>query len=204
MHSDTRQALLEEFPELASNEIVLQKEVYAHFGLAFFKFALVEHSLINIAVFSTLGEKLATREIRNRTDWEAAFDAAEAKAVALTFGNLLKMALKVPEFGELNERLRDAKRLRDYFAHHFMREEAGYFGSDEGCWLLLSKIRDVRMDTISLEGELKTRSDAMCKRIGIPRPSENDQATLLEGYRNGFEQALSAGTAKMGWEKHAL
>jgi hypothetical protein len=204
MRSDSRSTLITEFPELTNEDIVLQKEVYAHFGLAFFKFALVEHSLINIFVFISVGQKIQSREIRNRSDWEASFDQAYAKAVSLTFGNLVKTALAAPEFSDSAEVLLEIKRLRDYFAHHFMRDEAGYFESEDGCWLLLERIAEVRFKIINVEEMLKARFSLLVKRIGIPQPTEIQIESLLDEYRQEFTTKLASGDPRVGWEDDAL
>ncbi|MCJ8052468.1 hypothetical protein GB928_000150 [Shinella curvata] len=204
MRSDIRAALLDEFPELAAKNVILPKEVYAHFGLAFFKFALIEHSLINIIVFSTVGQKFAAGEVRKKSEWEQAFDAAEAKAVACTFGNLVRYAIEIQEFSSLADKLKEAKTLRDYFAHHFMREEAGFFSSEDGCWLLLEKIREVRRKAMSLEEDLKPRFEQMCLRFEIPLPTEGDISKVIERYLKEQEDALSDDNPNVGWEKNAL
>lgn len=204
MRSEKREALIAEFPELEAAELTLQKEVYAHFGLAFFKFALIEHSLINIMVFSSVGQLLEERKIKNKSDWQNAFDASETRAVASTFGNLVRHTSKVQEFALLEDRLQEAKKLRDYFAHHFMREEAGFFSSDEGCWLLLEKIRDVRIKALSLENDLKIKFEQMCTRFRVPLPTEDDTSKMLEEYRRQHEEMLADVNPSVGWEKHAL
>jgi hypothetical protein len=204
MRSEKRAALLDEFPELAAEDLILPKEVYAHFGLAFFKFALVEHSLINITVFSSVGKLFSERQIRTKTDWENAFDAAEARAITYTFGNLVRHATDIPEFSPLHNKLKEAKVLRNYFAHHFMREEAGFFSSDDGCWLLLEKIRDVRLKALSLEADLKLKFEEMCRRFRIPLPTEDDASKMLQRYREEHEKALLSDNPIVGWEKNAL
>ncbi|OJF93283.1 hypothetical protein AX760_12285 [Pararhizobium antarcticum] len=196
--------MVAEFPELEGDELTLQKEVYAHFGLAFFKFALIEHSLINIMVFSTVGQLLRERKIQSKAHWKNAFDAAEAKAVASTFGNLVRHTSGVQEFTSLQDQLKQAKNLRDYFAHHFMREEAGFFSSDDGCWLLLEKIRDVRIKALSLESDLKLKFNEMCTRFKIPLPTEEDTSKMLEEYRKEYDQTLADSNPNVGWEKDAL
>ncbi len=204
MRSDSRAALLDEFPELAAENVILPKEVYAHFGLVFFKFALIEHSLINIMIFSTVGKMLAERKIRSKSEWENAFDAAEEKAVSCTFGNLVRHTVAVQEFSPLKDELKEAKVLRDYFAHHFMREESGFFSSDDGCWLLLEKIREVRIKAMALEEILKQKFEQMCIRFNIPLPSESDTSKMIESYLKEHEEALAAENPNVGWEKNAL
>jgi len=203
MRSEARQSLITEFPELRE-EVVLPKEVYAHFGLAFFKFALVEHSLINIFVFATVGEKLIKKQIKSKDAWQQAFDEAYAKAASLTFGNLARSAIGLPEFAEISSKINEIKSLRDYFAHHFMREEAAYFESEEGCWFLLEKIAEVRLKTIAAEEELKAGFYVLCNRFGFPQPSEAQIASHVAEYIQEFAQALAKGDPKVGWDKNAL
>ncbi|HUS54666.1 MAG TPA: hypothetical protein VMY41_11760 [Thermohalobaculum sp.] len=77
MHSEiTKDTLIEEFQELGEEDVILQKEVYAHFGLLFFKLALVEHSLINFYVFNTVYEDYRRGILTNKLQWESPFDAA--------------------------------------------------------------------------------------------------------------------------------
>lgn len=87
---EQRQLLIEEFPELLSNDVILQKEIYAHCGLLFFGFALVEHSLINISTFSYVASRLKKQKIKNSDDWEKSWDIGYEKSCNLTFGNLVK------------------------------------------------------------------------------------------------------------------
>ncbi|MET2829003.1 hypothetical protein [Mesorhizobium shangrilense] len=201
---DAKAKLLVEFPELGNPEIIFQKEVFAHFGLAFLKFGLVEHSLINVLTFWSVGEGVRTGKIRSRLTWESAFDSGYEQAVALTFGNLTKKVCSIAEFSDLRSSFADAKRLRDYFAHHFMRDEAAYFESEEGCWLLLTKIAEVRHQVLRLEDALKPRFEAMRERLKLPRQDESQLNELLAAYYREAREDIAAGSAKVGWEKNAL
>ena len=202
MRSDReKQKLIEEFPELQAADIIFEKEVFAHFGLAFMKFGLVEHSLINILTFDNAAQGMIAKTIRDRTGWENAVDQGFENAVTLTFGNMVKKVVAIPEFRDLASAFSDAKCLRDYFAHHFMREEARYLASEEGCWLLLSKIADVRHKFLSLDESLKSRFEEMCRRLKIPLPREDQIDAELTNYRDETDAMLVARSAKVGWEK---
>ena len=198
--SEEKRKLLEEFPELAEPDICLQKEVYAHFGLAFMKFGLVEHSMINVITFFHVGDGFQKRTITNRQSWEAAFDAGHATAIDLTFGNLIKRVVAIQEFTELESELREVKRLRDYFAHRFMRDEAQFNESEEGCWLLLTKIGKVRHQVMALEDALRPRFEAMCQRLAVPLPSQTQIEEMIDGYFGEAAKGLASGSAKVGWE----
>ena len=83
-----KQELVAEFSELSEDDITLPKEVYAHFGLLFFKFSLVEHSLINALTFHHLGQELAAKRIKTKEQWEDAHDQGYDGAKKKTFGLL--------------------------------------------------------------------------------------------------------------------
>lgn len=56
--------LVAEFPELGGESVLLAKEIYAHFGLLFFGFSLVKHSLINALTFHHVGKQLNEAKIK--------------------------------------------------------------------------------------------------------------------------------------------
>ncbi len=204
MRCEARKKLVEEFPELTADDVVLQKEVYAHFGLAFFKFALVEHSLVNVYVFSCVGREVAEGKIKSKADWEKSFDESYAEATKKTFGNLAKHASEIVEFGSIKTELQEIKSLRDYFAHHFMRDESGYLSTDDGCWFLLEKIADVRSRTLALENLLNVGFSALCSRLGMPLPNDEQLDEMVAGYKTEFAEKVASGNPKTGWDKHAL
>lgn len=201
MRSDPIKTLIEEFPELGRDDVILTKEVYAHFGLLFFKFALVEHSLINIATFAHVGRALGRKEIATQADWERMFDEGEKSAKELTVGNLIKLTSNIPEFANFQSDLKKLRDLRNYFAHHFMREEASLFSTDEGCWLLLSKMQQVAEQILSFEEMLKAPFADMCQRMKLPVPNENQIESGVLEYISESNLALKENRVVMGWEK---
>lgn len=173
MISDTqKEELVAEFSELSEDDIVLPKEVYAHFGLLFFKFSLVEHSLINALMFHHIGQELAAKRIKTKAQWEEAHDRGYDGAKKKTFGNLVKAIVEIQEFAPFANELTKIKSHRDYFAHHFFREEVGMYRSDEGCWHVLWAIKQLRDQILKLDCCLERPTKAMCKRLGVPYPSD--------------------------------
>jgi hypothetical protein len=176
--------LIAEFSDLIGPDAVLQKEVYAHFGLLFFKFALVEHSLINTLTFHHVGTEVAGKRIRTKSDWEQAHDRGFDEARQKTFGNLVRAIISISEFRQFADELSAAKKQRDYFAHHFFREESGVCREDEGCWQVLWAIKQIRMQVVDLDQKLSLPTQQMCKRLGVPWPSaevlQRSEAELLE------------------------
>ncbi|WP_112944186.1 MULTISPECIES: hypothetical protein [unclassified Rhizobium] len=201
MRSDPRFAeLIEEFPELTGENIVLTKELYAHFGLLFFTFALVEHSLINFAVFDAVGKGVQNKSIRSRAEWEQTFDQAYENAKSKSLGNLIKSVKSIPELEPEAAEISKMKSNRDYFAHHFFRDEAAYFQDDERGWYLLLRLQDVRRNAEALEDRLKPKFDEMHHRYGFTKPSEEQLDAALLEYENDALKATSSGTVKFGWE----
>lgn len=197
---EQRRQLIEEFPELGGTDVILGKELYAHFGLAFMKFGLVEHSLINILTFSSVGKAFQAGKVTSKKEWEQSFDESYKYTQSLTFGNLARAAIAIVEFSSFDVRLQELKQLRDYFAHRFMRDEADLASSDDGCWLLIQKIATVRAKAIQLENDLKSPFMAMCHRLGIQLPSDSEGEAMIGDILEKARQGLEAGTAKVGWE----
>lgn len=205
MRSDEiRHELGEEFPELLGNDLTLQKEVYAHFGLAFMKFGLVEHSLINVITFHRVAMAIHRGKVSTQEQWEFEFDQSFKFASLQSLGNLVKLTSALPEFSALKDRMYDIKRLRDYFAHHFMREEATLLSSDEGSWILLKKIADVRQKTLQIEDDLKPAFEAMCRRYGYTLPSDKDLRGAVDDLKSKVTGEIEKGVASVGWERDAL
>jgi hypothetical protein len=196
--------LREEFSDLSSESLILEKEVYAHFGLLFMKFGLVEHSMVNVLTFRGVGDALHARKIRSRDDWERTFDLSYENAKAMTFGSMTKRVLEIAEFKDIESHLKETKRLRDYFAHHFMREESRFFSTEDGCWFLLRKIGAVRHAVIEVEELLQPRFASMCSRLKLPSISDEQLSSMRESYLGETREALVSGKAKPGWDSNAL
>ena len=167
-----RKELIEEFAELDDDGVIMQKEVYAHVGLLFFKFALIEHSLINILTLHFAFGELAAKRIRSKAEWEQAHDRGFEQAKQKTLGNLVRAVSQIPDFTPFIDELNEIKRHRDYFAHHFFREEVGFYSSDEGCWHLLWAIKQLRDQLVALDAQLSAALETMCERLGTPWPTE--------------------------------
>jgi hypothetical protein len=164
------------------------------------KFGLVEHSMINIETFSAVGEAFSAGRIRDRRVWETTFDDAHVRATALTFGNLVRRVAAITEFHNLESDLKVLKVRRDYFAHRFMRDEASLMTSDDGCWLLLDRMADLRQQTLAIEDALRPRFQSMCKRLGLPLPEVTQQEAMIEEIEKNTSDLLAGGRAKVGWE----
>jgi len=195
-----KETLLNEYPDLSGNDIVLQKEMYAHFGLLFFKFSLVEHSLINIMLYQHLGKKWNAGKIQNRNQWERQWDIGNERACKLSFGQLVHPVIKIQEFGDLKDELLTASKRRNYFAHNYFREEVAIYMHNEGIWHILWGFYEVGKFFEQLDDHLKPRIHQMCKRQGIPTPNE-DQMGKAEGeLKTEALEAIASGNPSFGWK----
>lgn len=196
-----RLELVAEFPELGDETALLPKELYAHYGLLFFGFSLVEHSLINSLTFHHVGTEMNAGKIRNRQQWEAAHDFGYDLAKKMTFGNLVKSTIKIEEFASLEDRLVEAKKNRDYFAHHFFREEVAVYMSDEGCWHLLYEFKIVKDKLMLLDVELRRPFETMCERLSLPLPTNEQVGSEASELIDSVGLELSSGEIRFGWNK---
>lgn len=193
------QELVAEFPELTADDVVLEKELYAHFGLLFFVFGLMEHALMNIALVARLHEKYRRGEIATAEEWSREWDRQEPHTSGLTFGKLAIEVDRVAEFEEIKAQIAKAKRDRDYFAHRFFRESAAVWASEDGIRLLLVRLGNTRREVKSLEEELERRFNAMQRRMRLPPVSDNRLAKALADLKS--EAGTQIAEKRGGWEQ---
>lgn len=108
------------------------KTVYAHFGLALYLAQCLEGELANALVYIDLIPRKA-RTIRTREEWAAEFDSFMDRNFKQTLGRLvrnLRDATAVPP--ELEDKLSQALKRRNWLTHHFFRERATEFMSARG------------------------------------------------------------------------
>jgi hypothetical protein len=104
----------------------------------------------------------------DRKAYESSFDKFMEEQFAQTMGNLIKRINAFANFDDaLKARLVDAKKRRDFLAHHFWREKSVEFFTAEG----RSKMRDELMMDAEQFGQLDRDIDAAAKtmreRLGI-------------------------------------
>ena len=197
-HAVALAKLFQEFPELLNPDVNLEKEVYAHFGLLYMGFALLEHSLINIATIKLAIDEVKKSGKRDIQEWELAYDRAFTKSTAQTFGNLLKIVISVQEFHEINSTLERVKRVRDYFSHHFFRREASHMGERDSVIALLLDIRQARMYVDEVEASTRPLHIKYFKWLGIPLPSDEFIETGASKLRKDEEQLLKSNKLPRG------
>ena len=126
------------------------KELYAFFGLTFFHAQVLEQGIVNLAV------ALQARGIGGVTAGEVLelYQGLEGR----TFGNVLNAArglMAIPD--SLDHDLEQARRHRNYLAHHFF--------VDHDCDLLSESGRNGMIDELHSILTFILRVDAECDRV---------------------------------------
>lgn len=193
--------LYEDFPELTVADVAWEKEIYAHFGLLYMGFALLEHSLINAATMKIAIDEAKRQKIRKQEEWQSLHELAFAKASSQTIGNLIKVVSKIREFSDLEGKFSEVKRVRDYFSHHFFRREAAHMSEKTAALLLLVDMREARLLVDGAEVEAKLRYGAYTKRMGWPEMEESYIQVTSREIRNAELSRLNSGTLPRGVDR---
>ncbi|MEM0990844.1 MAG: hypothetical protein AAGK00_18405 [Pseudomonadota bacterium] len=192
-----KKLLLDEFPELQFEDVDLSKEVLSHFGLLFSGFALLEAAIQNCFVFWKLHSALLAGEINSQDDWVHRHKSLETSAFAATFGTLLKLTADCPDLASNMNALKSLREKRNYFAHHFFREENVKMFSDESRLDLIWGMNAVRLEVKQVEIALKTVSEKLLFRI---YPNLDIQKELDSAVETLKADALKNPSPAFGWE----
>lgn len=185
------------FPELQAPDVILQKETLAHFGLLFSGYARLEAAVQNCFVFWSMYSSVIEGRVKTQEEWERNADAFEQKAFKATFGTLLKYIKDCPELAPHMENLGKLKSKRDYFAHHFFREENEKLFSDETTLHLISRMDALRREVEVAEVEVQRVSHTLFGRIH--RNIDLDEVLPAEMQRLR-QIALEQKNKTVGWE----
>lgn len=197
---DLRASLVKDFPELADSEMSDSKEVYAHFGLLMFQYSLLEHSLINLLMLHrSIGDVKIGKAV-DQPSWANSMDEHYEFSRSLTFGNLIRHVVAVPRYKTFEPELLAVKKQRDYFAHHFFRDEIALFGSSEGRWFLLERMTLARQRVEGAEENIKPEFNKRAKRIGLPIATEQIVDETIAAEFLAVQRRVSLKEAVVGWE----
>lgn len=189
--------LFEDFPELPCGGVVLEKELLAHFGLLFSGYALLETSLQNCFIFWNIDKIFLEEQIENEGEWQMHYESLEEKAHASTFGALLRLLDECPEISDFQEELGVLKRKRDYFAHHFFREEVRNMFTREARLLLISRMNILRRRVKNSERQVDRVASSIVERL-YPRL---DVDSMMKKFSEKMKaDAISNPQTVFGWE----
>lgn len=153
--------LFEDFSELMAPDAMLEKEVLAHFGLLFSGYALLETGLQNCYIFWKMREYSLAGGISDQAEWDNRYDCFEKRAHASTFGELIKMLGDCSFISAQKDELNELKKKRNYFAHHFFREENDKIFSRDAMLLLIEKMDGLRRRVKAAEQYVSSAEFAM-------------------------------------------
>lgn len=115
------------------------RETFAYFGLAYYMACCLEvglaHSLMYGEFLMQEHQKLVAAKGRgfDRKRYERDFDAFMEKHFAKTMGGVAQLASKLPNFSdELKKRIEEARKRRNFLAHHYWRERSVKFANSCG------------------------------------------------------------------------
>jgi hypothetical protein len=150
------------------------KEVYAHFGHAYYTAGVFESGLANAILeldYLTHVAKdytLKGRENFDRSAYEAGFDAFLAKQHTLSLGNLVKRVQELAEMGvDLKAQIVEAKARRDFLAHHFFRKRAVEFCKRNGRDTMIAELVTARTIFDRVDQALTEFLEPYRKKLGI-------------------------------------
>jgi len=191
--------LFEDFPELLLEEVILQKEVLARFGLLFSGYALLEAALQNCYVFWQLRRLHLGGKIASEDEWREHYDSLEEKAFGSTFGSLLRLLADCSDLASSYVELRSLKKSRDYFAHHFFREENDKMFSDDAALALIHRMSLLRTRVKQAE----TAADAVAHRFFKSIYPQVDMEEKLAETMSQMKAAAAANPSKtFGWDSN--
>jgi hypothetical protein len=150
------------------------KEVYAHFGLAFYQANCFEHGLAIALMYADFltrtKEKLDQTGTAgfDRPTYEKEFDAFFDNQFSQTLGNLLKrLSASLAIDDALKEKITMAKQRRDFLSHHFFREHSISFMTRSGRDKMIAELEADRELFLSADEKLQKATQPIRQRLGI-------------------------------------
>jgi hypothetical protein len=166
------------------------KEVFAHFGRAYYYAGAMETGLACILLYLDFLAKqkpkikAAGPQNFNRPKYDVEFDAFMKSQHAKTIGNLMKRIHELTDVEEpLKTQIGIAKARRDFLAHHFFREHAEDFALRRGRDKMLAELQDAQKLFESVECQVKEYLNRTVEQLGIP-------AAMLEAYTERYIKSL--------------
>jgi hypothetical protein len=150
------------------------KEVYAHFGLAYYHASVLETGMANAimqADFLGRWKKKIDAEGKqsfDRSVYETEFDAFMQRQNEQTFGNLIKRFSSTFSISQdLQAKIIQSKDKRDFLAHHYFRERAEKFANREGRDQMISELEEIRELFRGIDKEVELLVAPIFPQLGI-------------------------------------
>jgi hypothetical protein len=169
--NNTEQSLMNEFDQdLIDDEIV--KEVYAHFGLAYYNSECLHRELGNI--YTILTFKSSSDITTSRAEEKMAY------AYSLTLGKVLD-ELKDLFSEDLYQRLANGVEKRNFLAHHFWYERNYLMFSKTGLLQMIEELSELSNLFSGLDKELQIHFRSKWEEFGLTEEVFNETAQQTRG-----------------------
>jgi hypothetical protein len=133
-----RDAMLERDEDLDDESWEI-RETFAYFGQTYYMACCLEVGLAHALMYGEFlmqeHQKLVATKGKgfDRKRYEGDFDAFMEKHFMKTMGSVAQLAIKLPNFtDELKQRVEEARKRRNFLAHHYWRERSTKFASSRG------------------------------------------------------------------------
>ena len=150
------------------------KEVYAHFGLAYYESGCLESGLaigLLVADFLAGWKRKLDRDGKARFDrkvYETEFDRFLKDQHQQTLGNLIKrLNNKIVVPSELKGRLDRAKTMRDILAHHYFRDRATDFVKRSGRDRMIVELTEMQETFRTLDKAVQELIEPLRRNVGM-------------------------------------
>jgi hypothetical protein len=154
----------------------LVRQVYAYFGLAIYAAQVLEHGIVNLAVWTGVRDGSIRAAEDTDADYESLF--------RLTMGQLNRtLKSRRPDYSQIEDDLGRALALRNFLAHHYFRERSAAFMTEEGKDQMITELQAARDFLREVDGRLDALTAQILSLLGVDKHlAEAERAALQQGF----------------------
>src|SRR5665213_671449 len=158
------------------------RELYAHFGLAFYCSNVLEHGIAHALLILELMEGRAGA--KNRVEQLALVDQHFEDSFEKTFGNLRQRLAshesRLPTFVSVMDDLGRCVDERNFLAHHFWREHAAHWFTKKGRATMVQRLEKARDLFSQTDRALEAAVQPLENRYGITEDLKRRELELMK------------------------
>ncbi len=168
------------------------KELYAHFGLAFYCSNILEHGIVNAIFILEMMEK--RRDVKTRHEWEALVDNHFENSFACTLGRLKNQVVRHRErsaaLASLTADLDKCLEVRNFLAHHFWRDYAAQWFTADGRAAMVQRLEEARDLFSDTDRKLEAAIQPFADRYGFTPDVQHHTFELIKREAAGRHRRL--------------
>jgi hypothetical protein len=158
------------------------KELYAHFGLAFYCSSVLEHGIANAILILELLE--GRGGAKTRAEWEAHvnkhFEDSFAKTLGKLKNQLARHHERSPVIANVMTDLERCVDERNFLAHHFWRERATYWYTQKGRASMVQRLEEARELFSDTDRKLEAAIQPFADRYGFTPDVQRYELELIK------------------------